>query len=88
MKWFASKRTRTESRFVIGPGKCTVCRRMRAIFSPEILQAWAVKGLMICAWILIHIHAYVRFCGYKRLYKLCIYFIKKIKIKDYVVFWV
>ena len=71
------KTRRTESRFVIGPGKYTVCRRMRAIFSPEILQAWAVKGLMICAWILIHIHAYVRFSGYKRLYKLCIIFIKK-----------
>ena len=26
-------------------GKCTVCRRVRAFFSPEMLQAWAVKGL-------------------------------------------
>ena len=26
-------------------GKCTVCRRVRAAFSPEILQAGAVKGL-------------------------------------------
>ena len=26
-------------------GKCTVCRRVRASFSPENLQAGAVKGL-------------------------------------------
>ena len=40
------KTHRTESRFVIGPGKYTVCKCVRALFSPEILQAWAVKGLM------------------------------------------
>ena len=39
------KTHRTESRFVTGPGKYTVCRRVRALFSPEISQAWAVKGL-------------------------------------------
>ena len=27
-------------------GKYTDCRRVRASFSPEILQAWAVKGLI------------------------------------------
>ena len=27
-------------------GKYTVCRRVRAFFSPEILQAGAVKGLI------------------------------------------
>ena len=59
MEWFASKKHRTESRFVIGPGKYTVCRRVRAIFSPEILQAWALKGLMVGAWILIHLHVCV-----------------------------
>ena len=37
---------RTESRFVIGPGKYTLCRRVCALFNPEILQAWAAKGLM------------------------------------------
>ena len=26
-------------------GKCTICRRVRASFSPEVLQAGAVKGL-------------------------------------------
>ena len=36
---------RTESRFAIGPGKYTVCRCVLALFSPEISQAWAVKGL-------------------------------------------
>ena len=33
------KTLRTESTFVTGPEKCTVCRRVRALFSPEILQA-------------------------------------------------
>ena len=36
---------RIESRFAIGPEKYTVCRHVLALFSPEILQAWAVKGL-------------------------------------------
>ena len=35
-------------------GKYTVCRRVRAAFSPEILQAGAVKGLNR-----IYINAYV-----------------------------
>ena len=35
----------TEIRFVIGPEKYTVSRRVSAIFSPEILQAGAVNGL-------------------------------------------
>ena len=35
----------TESRFVTGPGQYTACRRVRAFFSPENLQASAVKGL-------------------------------------------
>ena len=39
------KTHRTESRFVMGPGKCAVCRRVRARFGQEIVQAWAVKGL-------------------------------------------
>ena len=30
---------------VIGTGKYTVCRRVRASFSPEILQGGEVKGL-------------------------------------------
>ena len=50
------KAQRTESRFVMGPGKYTVCRRVRAFFSPEMLQAWAVNGLkvriIILYWIL------------------------------------
>ena len=41
------KTHRTESRFVTGPGKHTICRRVRALFSPEIVQAWAVRGLII-----------------------------------------
>ena len=41
------KTHRTESRAVIGPGKHTACRRVRALFSPEIVQAWAVRGLII-----------------------------------------
>ena len=34
----------------MGPlaGKYTVCRRVHAAFSPEILQAGAVKGLILC----------------------------------------
>ena len=32
---------------VMGPEKNTVCRRVRASFSPEILQAVAVKGLSL-----------------------------------------
>ena len=35
-----------ESRVVIGPEKYTVCRLACTFFSPEILQAVAVKGLM------------------------------------------
>ena len=31
-------------------GKYTVCRRIRASFSPEIVQAGAVKVLSACAW--------------------------------------
>ena len=34
-------------------GKYTVCRRVRASFSPEILQAGAVKGLSIGLWSLL-----------------------------------
>ena len=37
-----------ESKCVIGPENYTVCRRVRASFSPEILQAGAVKGLRTC----------------------------------------
>ena len=36
---------RNEGRFVIRPGKCSVCRRVRTPFSPEILQAWASEGV-------------------------------------------
>ena len=32
------------------PGKCTACRCVRASFSPEILQAGAVKGLIQNEW--------------------------------------
>ena len=32
-----------ESRCVVGPGKYTLCKRVRASFSPEILLAGAVK---------------------------------------------
>ena len=39
------KTHRSESTFVIGPGKYTVCRRVRVLFNLEISQAWAVKGL-------------------------------------------
>ena len=44
---FASKHTELKVDFVCvtGPGKHTVCRRVPALFSPEILQALAVKGL-------------------------------------------
>jgi len=33
-----------ESRFVTGPENILVCRRVHALFSPEILQDGAVKG--------------------------------------------
>ena len=35
-----------ENRFVIGPENVPFCRLVQALFSPEILQAVAVKGLM------------------------------------------
>ena len=38
------KTRRIESRCVIGPEKYAVCRRVRASFRPEIVQAGAVKG--------------------------------------------
>ena len=38
-------KTHRLERFVTGPEKYTVCWRVRALLSPEILQAWAVKGL-------------------------------------------
>ena len=38
---------RTESGFVIEPGKYTLFRRVCALFNPEILQAWAAKGLSL-----------------------------------------
>ena len=34
-----------ENRFVTGPESVPFCRLVRALFSPEILQAVAVKGL-------------------------------------------
>ena len=39
------KTHRTKWTFVTGPGKYTVCRRVRALSSLEISQAWGVKGL-------------------------------------------
>ena len=44
MKGFSSKRIILKVD-CYGTGKYTVCRRVRAYFSPEILQAGAVKGL-------------------------------------------
>ena len=44
MKGLPSKRIALKAD-VKGPEKCTVCRRVLASFSPEILQAGAVKGL-------------------------------------------
>ena len=45
-KGISIKMHSTETRFPIhGTGKCTVCRRLDVIFSPDILQAGAVKGL-------------------------------------------
>ena len=41
------KLNKTESTVVIGPGKYIVCRRVRELFCPDILQALAVKGLNI-----------------------------------------
>ena len=38
-------KTHRLERFVTGPEKYTVCWRVRALLSPEILQAWAMKGL-------------------------------------------
>ena len=47
MKVFASKRTELKVyNFVTGPEKYIVCRRMCALFNPEILQPWIAKGLI------------------------------------------
>ena len=40
---------------VTGPRKYTVCRRVRASFSPEIVQAGTMKGLMILHFALLSI---------------------------------
>ena len=45
MNGFLLRRTALKSRCVIGPEIYAVCRRVRAAFSPNILQAGAVKGL-------------------------------------------
>ena len=45
LKGLSSKPTLLpEIRFAIGAGKYTVCRRVCALFGPEILHARAVKG--------------------------------------------
>ena len=44
----STKTFSTESRFVrLRTGKYTICRRLGVLFSPEILQAGAVKGLTL-----------------------------------------
>ena len=47
MKGFSSKRNK-ESRWVIGPENILFLRCACASFSPEMLHAEAVKGLIIC----------------------------------------
>ena len=57
MKGFSYKRIATESRCVKGTdNKYTICRHVRASFSPEILQARTVKELMEVAWQQIDAH--------------------------------
>ena len=52
MKGFSSKHIALNffKRFVLRPENILFLRRVRASFSPEILQAGAVKGLMMIGW--------------------------------------